>query len=96
MAERTDARMAAIEARIMGWEMTDELDEVFDAYFDGQQKRRAVQLVTLRLPAAWYHVLLCELAFCMNAHGAWGEHHSDNAYKLYEMIVKQGGVEGVD
>jgi hypothetical protein len=73
-----------------------ELDEVLDAYYDERAKGQAAQLVTVRLPPAWYHVLLSELAFAMNAQCGWGEHHPDNARKLYEMVVKQGGAKGAN
>jgi hypothetical protein len=48
-------------------------------------------VVTLRLPAVWYHVLFTEIAFGANVHGALNGHSQHNCEILMTMLAEQGG-----
>jgi hypothetical protein len=59
----------------------------------------AHNIVTLRLPAAWYAVLIGELEAASNLYGSLGGHDPQNAMALWKMCLSQGGatvVEGTE
>ena len=50
-------------------------------------------VVTLRMPAAYYATLVTELGFAASCAGDIGGHNRTNAQRLLEMVVKQGGAD---